>query len=57
MSSRKGNRNSMSNNNNSEMDALFKLVEELKVDLHEKAIKKIDDLVAEIRLKDKKLKF
>ena len=47
----------MSNNNNSEMDALFKLVEELKVDLHEKAIKKIDDLVAEIRLKDKKLKF
>ena len=54
--SRKGNRNS-SINNNTELEAIYKLVEELKSDLHEKAIKKIDDLVTEIRQKDKKIEI
>ena len=46
------------NNNNMELEALFKLIDEIKTDLQEKAtIKKIDELVAEIKQKDKKIEI
>ena len=48
--SRKGNKNNM------EVEALFKLIEDIKTELQEKAtLKKIDELLAEIRQKDKKI--
>ena len=50
--SRKGNKNNM------EVEALFKLIEDIKTELQEKAtLKKIDELLAEIRQKDKKIEI
>ena len=45
-------------NINSELESLYKLINDIKSDLKEKAtLSKIDELVAEIRAKDKKIEF